>query len=74
MADAPKKKNWIQAAVPKSRKGVFGAKAKAAGETTREYAEEKKDAPGVLGKQARLAITLMGMHHGAKRIKYKQKD
>ena len=40
MADAPKKKNWIQSAVPKARKGVFGAKAKAAGETTREYAEE----------------------------------
>jgi hypothetical protein len=37
--------------------GVFSAKAKAAGESTHAYAEEKKDAPGKLGKQARLALT-----------------
>lgn len=55
------KKKWIKDAVPKARKGVFKAKAEAAGETTKQYAAEKKDAPGALGKQARLAQTLMGM-------------
>lgn len=57
------KKNWVKQAVPKSRKGVFKAKAEAAGRTTAEYAAEKKDAPGALGKEARLAQTLMGMGH-----------
>lgn len=53
------KKKWIKGAVGKP--GTFRKKAEAAGETTREYAEEKKDAPGKLGKEARLAGTLMGM-------------
>ena len=56
------KKNWIKKATSNAH-GQFAAKAKEAGETTRQYAEEKKDAPGVLGKQARLALTLMGMRH-----------
>ena len=64
MAKKPKK--WISKAIPKSHEGRFAAKAKAAGETTREYAAEKASAPGKLGKQARLAETLMGMHHGKK--------
>ena len=51
---------WIQKAI--KHPGAFGAKAKAAGKSTREYAEEKKGASGTLGKQARLALTLMGMH------------
>lgn len=55
------KKNWIKKAVPEKRRGVFKAKAEAAGKTTREYAAEKADAPGALGKEARLAQTLMGM-------------
>lgn len=55
------KKSWIKQATPKGRRGVFKAKAEAAGKTTREYAAEKKDAPGALGKQARLAQTLIGM-------------
>lgn len=54
------KKRWIKTAVPKARRGVFKAKAEAAGETTAEYAAAKKDAPGALGKEARLAQTLMG--------------
>ncbi len=43
--------------------GQFRRKAEAAGETTREFAKEKEGAPGKLGKEARLATTLMGMHH-----------
>jgi hypothetical protein len=61
MAKKPKK--WISKAVPKSHEGKFAAKAKAAGETTREYAAEKAGSGGTLGKEARLATTLMGMHH-----------
>ena len=59
---AAKKKNWIAGAT-KNAHGQFAAKAKAAGVSTRMYAHEKKDAPGTLGKQARLALTLMGMKH-----------
>ena len=66
MADKPKKK-WIQKAIPKSHEGKFADKAKAAGKTTREYAEEKASAPGTLGKEARLAETLIGMHHSGSR-------
>jgi hypothetical protein len=64
MAEKPKK--WIQKAIPKSHKGEFAAKAKAAGETTREYAEAHKHDSGKLGAQARLAETLMGMNHSKK--------
>jgi len=60
-------KRWVQKAVPKSRRGVFSAKAKSAGMSTRQYAEKKKHAPGKLGKQARLALTLMGMSRKGKR-------
>ena len=56
MAKKPKK--WISKAIPKSHEGKFAAKAKAAGETTREYAAEKAGAGGTLGKEARLAKTL----------------
>ena len=56
-------KKWVAGATSNAH-GQFRKKAEAAGKTTREYAEEKKDAPGVLGKEARLASTLMGMHHG----------
>lgn len=62
MADKPKRKNWIHSAVS-GGKGAFSSKAKAAGKTTKEFAAEKADAPGKLGKEARLASTLMGMHH-----------
>ena len=56
------KKKWIAKATAGAH-GQFAAKAKAAGKTTREFASEKSGASGTLGKQARLAQTLMGMHH-----------
>lgn len=51
-------KNWIAAATSKN-KGKFGQKAKAAGMSTSAYAAKKRNAPGALGKEARLATTLM---------------
>ena len=63
MAEAPKKKKWIRKAVA-GGKGEFSGKAEKAGETTREFAREKEGAPGKLGKEARMAETLMGLHHG----------
>lgn len=66
----PKKKNWVKKAIPAARKGVFKEKAQAAGETTREYATEKMNAPGGLGKEARVATTLMGMSHKKKSKMY----
>lgn len=69
------KKKFIKAATANAH-GQFKAKAEAAGKTTREFAAEKASAPGKLGKQARLASTLMGMHHkggkAAKRYGNKQ--
>lgn len=56
MADK-KPRRWMQKAVPKSREGIFTAKAKAAGKSVQEYAQEKQHAPGALGKQARFALT-----------------
>lgn len=64
-------KNFIADAT-KNAHGQFAAKAKAAGKTTLQYAEEKENAPGLLGKQARLAETLIGMDHKkSKSMKYK---
>lgn len=63
------KKKWIAAAT-KNAHGQFAAKAKAAGKSTAEYAAEKASAPGLLGKQARLAETLMGMRHKAAKKMY----
>lgn len=54
------KKDWIAGAV--KNPGAFTAKAKKAGKSVAAYAQEKKSAPGKLGKQARLAITLRGMN------------
>lgn len=56
------KKKWIQKATENSH-GQFKAKAEAAGKSTREFAEEHKGSKGKLGKQARLALTLMGESH-----------
>lgn len=61
-------KKWVQKAVPDDRKGIFKAKAEVAGKTTREYAAEKASAPGELGREARLAETLMGMNKRKKRM------
>ena len=54
---AKKPKDWIEGGV--KRPGAFKAKAKAAGESTREFAKEKASAPGRTGRQARLAETLI---------------
>lgn len=59
MSDKPKRKKWIQKADLKE--GAFTKKAKAAGKTVAAYAREKANAPGKLGKQARLAKTFEGM-------------
>ena len=59
-----KKKKWIQAL--KIDEGAFSEKAKEAGKTTAQYAEEKADAPGKLGKQARLAKTFSKMRRKKK--------
>ena len=50
----------VKATIKIKRPGAFSAKARRAGKSTAEYAKEKAHAPGVLGKQARLAQTLMG--------------
>lgn len=54
-----KKTKWLQSAKDRMKSkgttGLFGKKAAAAGESTHEYAEEKADAPGKLGKEARFA-------------------
>lgn len=55
-------KNFIADATSNAH-GQFRAKAEAAGKSTAEYAREKSSAPGKLGKQARLASTLMGLSH-----------
>ncbi len=54
-------KKWIKGAVKPENKGKFTAKAEAAGKSVAEYAAEKSDAPGTLGKEARLAKTFEGM-------------
>lgn len=51
-------KKWMAKAFANSH-GQFKAKAAKAGESTRAYAEEKKGAPGLVGKQARLALVGM---------------
>ena len=55
------KRHWIKGAI--KHPGAFKAAAKRAGMSTRAYAEKEKGAGGTLGKRARLALTLMGMHH-----------
>lgn len=53
--------HWIKKAVPKSHEGVFTKKAEAAGKSVSEYASEEADAPGKLGREARLAQTFERM-------------
>lgn len=64
-------KKWIKKATSGAH-GQFRAKAEAAGESTREFAAQKSSAPGLLGKQARLAKTLMGSGKSSHEI-YKKK-
>ena len=60
------KKKWMKKAFANSR-GQFAAKAKRAGKSTKQFAQQKKRAPGKLGKQARLALTGMKMRKRIKR-------
>jgi hypothetical protein len=68
VAEKPKRKKWIAKATEGAH-GQFRAKAEKAGESTREYAEHEKGAAGKTGKQARLALALMGAA-GARRKRY----
>ncbi|HXC80146.1 MAG TPA: hypothetical protein VNU19_24205 [Candidatus Acidoferrum sp.] len=56
-------KHWIKAAI--KHPGALKAAAKAAGESTREFAEAHEHDSGKTGSRSRLALTLMGMHHGS---------
>lgn len=56
-----KSKKWIAGATENAH-GQFSKKAKAAGKTAKEFASDKAGASGKLGKEARLAETLMGTH------------
>lgn len=58
-------KKWIQGA--NLKEGAFTAKANAAGMGVQEYARKMQNAPGVTGKQARLAMTFKGMAAKRKR-------
>ncbi len=54
------KKKWIEKAI--KHPGAEKRAAKKAGESTHEYMEKHKDAPGNAGKRARLGLELEGMH------------
>lgn len=56
-----RKDKWIAKAT-ENGKGKFAAKAEKAGMTTAEFADEKADAGGKIGREAVLAKTLMKMH------------
>jgi len=66
------KSKWIKSAIKPEHKGAFKAKAEAAGKSTREFAAEHAGDSGTLGKQARLAQTLMGMHKSKSRDERKK--
>lgn len=68
MVDKPKRKNWIKGADIKA--GAFTKKADAAGKSVHALAQDKKDAPGKTGKQARLALAFEGMAHKKKALTY----
>lgn len=63
---ADKKKKWVKAVTEDMDKGAFRKKAEAAGKSTAAYAREHEDDSGKLGKQARLAETLMAMNKAHK--------
>jgi hypothetical protein len=54
-------KHWMQRESKREKhagtKGKFSAKAARAGMSTGAFAREKKHAPGVLGQEARMALT-----------------
>lgn len=57
-------RKWIAGAV--KHPGSFRRKAEAAGESTAAFASAHAGDSGTLGRQARLAQALMGMHHKSK--------
>lgn len=57
-------KKFIQKAI--KHPGSFTKEAKSAGKSVHEFAEMKKHASGKVGKRARLALTLEGMHRKKK--------
>lgn len=57
-------KDWIKGAV--KHPGSFKAKATKAGVSTEAFAKSNIHASGTIGKQARLAYTLMGLHGDGK--------
>jgi hypothetical protein len=63
-----KKKNWIKAGAAK-HPGLFAEKAKRAGKSTAEFAQENEDAPGKLGKEARFAENAMRAGHKVRQKK-----
>lgn len=54
-----KSSHWIKGAT-KNAHGQFRRKAEAAGESTKEFARQHEGDSGKTGKQARLALALMG--------------
>ncbi len=56
--------HWIAGAI--KHHGAFRAKAKAAGMSTEAFAHKHKSSGGLIGKQANLALTLMGLPHHEK--------
>ncbi len=70
-------KRWIAKATSNAH-GQFRKKAEAAGESTKTFAREHEGDSGKTGKQARLALTLMGMSHkhskASKGSLYKNRD
>lgn len=83
MAEEKKKKKWIKAATENSH-GQFREKAEHAGKSTEAYAREHEHDSGKLGKQARLAESLMSMtkahkkssasHKAIRKSMYGEKD
>lgn len=63
MAD---KKKWIKKATAGAH-GQFRAKAERAGESTRAFADKHKSDSSKTGKQARLALALMGASSASKK-------
>lgn len=68
MAEGKKKKKFMKKAFANSH-GQFKEKAERAGKSTAEFAKEHEHAPGLLGKQARLAEVGMHANHGKKKQK-----
>lgn len=57
--------NWIAGAV--KRPGALTSKAKKAGKSVQSFAKANADAPGLTGKQARLALLFNKFRKGGKK-------